>query len=620
MDTTTPTASPAELLDSHQTNAAAAAAAAPYPREALLKSVKRQRQRETYSWSLPVAVISYILFCVSLVLHSQVESAYEMETGLLLTFTAAETGRLQGVPDIWSYLQGGALAAAFPPGDAATIGAAGTINRYATILGGVRLGQSRSVVAECAFQAVFHRFGAQCHPARALSTAPYGNRSVTDTAGVTPAFLPAPFSSESYSSGSAGSVGTADSFEFVLPSNAGPAAAAALIEGLIAGEWIDVSTLAVHVEVAVFNLEVAAWSRVLVTVTLTRGGRISSDVVVQSVPIDPYYTTPALRMFDILNGAYLLLLLLQNAFNVAGAVSKGLRRRSEGETLYSSVAGAAEGWLAVDVGASLSLLVTAVLWGTTVSALTDVQNAVSSASVFSDPAALAADTASVQRLLNAALGHFADFKRCGVATLVFLTLRLFWQFSLQPRLAVLTESLSRAASDVAHFGFLFGVILVSYCVWGHVVFGPQLADWRSFPLAAFAVVRFAMYDYDYPVGCCVGIGAAAVCAVRVMCTIYKLVLRLCVRLGLCARFINYFVSQRECHVVYRYLVVYCWCCLRLGLVLPSVRMMWKYCLLINLCTINKCASVQLLLCAAGHVRRRRGRRRHLLRLLHVPHH
>ena len=30
-------------------------------------------------------------------------------------------------------------------------------------------------------------------------------------------------------------------------------------------------------------------------------------------------------------------------------------------------------------------------------------------------------------------------------------------------------------------------------------FGPQLMDWRSFGASAFAVVRFAMYDYDYTV-------------------------------------------------------------------------------------------------------------------------
>lgn len=78
-------------------------------------------------------------------------------------------------------------------------------------------------------------------------------------------------------------------------------------------------------------------------------------------------------------------------------------------------------------------------------------------------------------------------------------MRLFWQFSLQPRLAVMTECLSRASSDLAHFGFLFGVIMVSYCVWGHVIYGRQLDDWRSLAASSFAVVRFTMYDYDLAV-------------------------------------------------------------------------------------------------------------------------
>ena len=175
-------------------------------------------------------------------------------------------------------------------------------------------------------------------------------------------------------------------------------------------------------------------------------------------------------------------------------------------------------WLAVDVGASLCFASTAILWARVVAALDALQTAVAQRSYAPGPA-LSADTAATQALLAAALQQYADFKTAACATLVFLTLRLFWQFSLQPRLAVMTECLSRAAGDIAHFGFLFVIIMASYCVWGHVVFGRQMDDWRSLGASSFAIVRLCMYDYNlavshhdgkgkygrvraWPLGCC----------------------------------------------------------------------------------------------------------------------
>jgi hypothetical protein len=184
----------------------------------------------------------------------------------------------------------------------------------------------------------------------------------------------------------------------------------------------------------------------------------------------------------------------QNGVHLLRAGRKGLRMRSEGAPPLEALLQSIDAWLVIDVGASLSLLTTAILWARVVASLSTLQATVGGRT-FAGPS-LETDTTLTQAYLGAALASYAAFKSAATATLVFLTLRLFWQFSLQPRLAVMTECLSRAASDLGHFGFLF---LVSYAVWGHVAFGPQMAGWRTLADSSFAIVRFSMYDYDLTV-------------------------------------------------------------------------------------------------------------------------
>ena len=62
-----------------------------------------------------------------------------------------------------------------------------------------------------------------------------------------------------------------------------------------------------------------------------------------------------------------------------------------------------------------------------------------------------------------------------MVTLGLLMLRLFWQFSLQPKLAILSESFARSWSDMAHFAFVFSIILTFYSVWGYTFFGGQVS-------------------------------------------------------------------------------------------------------------------------------------------------
>ncbi|CAK0850362.1 unnamed protein product, partial [Prorocentrum cordatum] len=56
-------------------------------------------------------------------------------------------------------------------------------------------------------------------------------------------------------------------------------------------------------------------------------------------------------------------------------------------------------------------------------------------------------------------------------------------FSAQPRLGVMTRTLSAAAVDIAHFFFVFSVVFGMYSIMGMVLFGEELVEFATLPRA-----------------------------------------------------------------------------------------------------------------------------------------
>ena len=464
-------------------------------REVLLRGVKRKRAKETYCWTLPPAVLSYVLFCASLVLHVQIDRAHEFEGGLIRMMLgpdgeAAGSGpSVRSIDGVYAYLTDELVPTLYPDEPALR----GKVNTYGTLLGGIRLAQARAQAQACPFSSDFTSLARLCYPDDSDSTAEFGDPEAAAEYNVTSAFRPTAMVVED-----AAKADTLDPFELLLPSWLDPGTAAGRIAGLRSGGWIDAASKHVHIEGGVLNLDIMAWARVLLTFTFTRGGRIEPSIVVRSIPIDPYISRPGLWAFDVLNLLYLISLVVLLLLNMARVLRKAVRLRRDGYG-WESWAALLDAWLIIDWGATLCYLATAFYWADVVVSLQSLQGMARGVQWDDTGADLSQPTTRLHGYLGNALESYWQAKTSACATLFFLTLRLFWQFSLQPKLAVMTECLSRGASDMLHFGVLFLVIMASYTVWGHVAFGSQAGDWKSLGDAAFAVIRCAMYDYDLPV-------------------------------------------------------------------------------------------------------------------------
>lgn len=112
------------------------------------------------------------------------------------------------------------------------------------------------------------------------------------------------------------------------------------------------------------------------------------------------------------------------------------------------------------------------------------------------------DTADLPKLTKL----FEDFKvvsaqfhdlryLCVVYPLVIMC-RLFKAFSAQPRLALVTRTLSTASVDVAHFGIVFFAIFFSYAVMGNALFGREVDGFSNIQRSINTCFLVLMGDFD----------------------------------------------------------------------------------------------------------------------------
>lgn len=80
---------------------------------------------------------------------------------------------------------------------------------------------------------------------------------------------------------------------------------------------------------------------------------------------------------------------------------------------------------------------------------------------------------------------------------LIIVVRLFKAFSAQPRLAVVTRTMSRALPDLFHFIIVFGSVFMTFTVCGMVLFGREVSSMTTVARAFMTCFRIAMGDMDW---------------------------------------------------------------------------------------------------------------------------
>ncbi len=348
----------------------------------------------------------------------------------------------------------------------------GRLSQYNLIVGGVRLTQTRIGSGDCSVPAIQALYG-PCHdPDGPTSTDPFGNLTAASEYGVDSAFLPTALDKDV-------------SFELFLNPIDDVDANLAYVEGLQVAGWLDVGTDEVRVQLATLNGEVGCFGRVELRTSFRRGGRLTTDFQVTSIPVHPYRQYPLLMALDVLFVVYLIYMI----FGTLRRVAKTCRTA---ETWGETASELLRFFRLLDYAVTLTLIAVCALFGDLLRQLSEIRS-------FISPDATPADYAKASDLqlrILAAADDFWAFKEAMVWLVIFMSFRLFKYFTFQPRLAVMIEAFSRGLVDLFHGFIVFGTILAMFGVWGHFLFGTQAKDWSTVSHSMNAVIRFSQYDYD----------------------------------------------------------------------------------------------------------------------------
>ena len=96
-------------------------------------------------------------------------------------------------------------------------------------------------------------------------------------------------------------------------------------------------------------------------------------------------------------------------------------------------------------------------------------------------------------------------KFAGTAVIYMLTFRLFRFFRLQPRLAIITNTLRKALPDLLHFGLVFMLVLVGFAASAWCNFGDGVAGFATAGASLFETFYMAMGNYDDAYASMVGV-------------------------------------------------------------------------------------------------------------------
>lgn len=80
---------------------------------------------------------------------------------------------------------------------------------------------------------------------------------------------------------------------------------------------------------------------------------------------------------------------------------------------------------------------------------------------------------------------------------LIVIIRLFKSFSAQPKLALVTKTLSNAWPDLFHFSIVFGSVFVTFTICGIVLFGREVGSFTTFARATISCFRVMLGDIEW---------------------------------------------------------------------------------------------------------------------------
>lgn len=224
-------------------------------------------------------------------------------------------------------------------------------------------------------------------------------------------------------------------------------------------------------------------------------GVIVADIVCKAIPINPY---SAWALF-IVDGIYVIMICYS-------AYLEGTQIFTRGCIGYFDHCGIEGAWNAVDLFGILMGFCNCAQWLMFILLVqhSDIQNVLQDELVDGKyvllPNVVSLSTTATQeltdRLIEGADSIFLMQLAMGTNVLSIM-MKLFKAFGANARLQLVTATMVSASKDLFHFLVVFAALFVGFSLMGHILFGEDIEEFRSFGLAVNTAFESLLGDFDW---------------------------------------------------------------------------------------------------------------------------
>lgn len=273
----------------------------------------------------------------------------------------------------------------------------------------------------------------------------------------------------------------------LVSSEASATEAVSYFEGLKdGGEWINRSTVSLHIDIVTYNGELEAFAMTTLWIDFQEGGVVEPSASTISAKSTAYGSAKPYVMDGLVVFCFLL--------DLGRQLSDLWRKRvSLKEHLMDF-------WSCVDHASSTLVVAFYIIWATVVKAIQhpNFQAGIDKLGV---EVKLNEDTVSVLNGIISTLervGHLTVALRLiATVTILFLGTRILGRFRFDPRLNVLSQTIAHSLYKFGTFLIVCSVVLVTFALSGHIVFGDRAAEFSTVRAALQSCVNILFGNFDY---------------------------------------------------------------------------------------------------------------------------
>eukprot|EP00746_Dinoflagellata_sp_MGD_P024570 gnl/MRDRNA2_/MRDRNA2_15769_c0_seq1.p1 gnl/MRDRNA2_/MRDRNA2_15769_c0~~gnl/MRDRNA2_/MRDRNA2_15769_c0_seq1.p1 ORF type:complete len:667 (+),score=94.25 gnl/MRDRNA2_/MRDRNA2_15769_c0_seq1:242-2002(+) len=260
-------------------------------------------------------------------------------------------------------------------------------------------------------------------------------------------------------------------------------------------DWISNATVQVAINFMTYNGHHGTLTLTECHFFFSRSGQMWKKIVNSSFFLEPY-KKPGVFVFDALFVGIIAYFFFREVLEIID-----IGRRNNWKCIwfrkYINVWNAID-WIVILFGVALM-----VLYGIFVAKTSNLKIDLQDLAGYDDGVMNFAESMLYEARIEKVTAKFRDtvylsilHLRIGVAYLLALVLRMFKAFDAQPRLALVTRTLSHAAVDIAHFGLVLLAILLTYVVMSTTLFGTEISEFSTFMRTVHSCFRALLGDVD----------------------------------------------------------------------------------------------------------------------------